>query len=210
MSELLFQKEEIKNFLVNRSFFTKKAKSLDEFFDRFLCIQTDPIVYIARSHELSLWNRVEGFHRMTLDTELYTKRSLFEYWQQLYSIIPVKNRKFHSARMHVKGDWQDDFYADHSEEIEMARGYIMAMGPTTANDLKHIPQTRAIFEWTSNFSNKATLDYLWDRGEITVCNRSKNKKYYDLTERLIPEEFLTYVDEDTSLEYLVKSNFAYL
>jgi uncharacterized protein len=210
MSEPFFQKEEIKNFLVNRSFFTKKAKNLEEYFDRFKCIQMDPIVYITKSHEISLWNRVEDFTKKKLDYELYGCRSLIEYWLQLYSLISVKDRKFLSARMQTQGSWQDEFYADHEKEVEMARSYIIAMGPTTANDLKHIPQTRSITEWTSSTSNKATLDYLWDRGEISVSHRNKNKKYYDLTERLLPEKFLGSVDNDSSLEYIVKSNFAYL
>ncbi len=210
MSEIQVSKDLVKNFLVNRSFFNRKAASLDEYFDRFWCIQTDPIVYITRSHEISLWNRVMDLRRSDLDTALYKKRTLIEYWQQLYSLIPLKNRPLLSARMRVKGGWQDDFYAEHAEEVEMARSYIIAKGPTTANELKFIPQTKALFEWTSSKSNKATLDYLWDRGEITVSHRDKNKKYYDLTERLLPDEYLTFADEETSLEYFVKSNFAYL
>lgn len=210
MTEVHFQKDEIKNFLVNRSFFTKKAKNLEEFFDRFTCIQVDPILYITKSHEISLWNRVENFSTKQLEYELYTSRSLLEYWMQLYSIFPSKNRPLLGARMQVMGSWQDKFYDDHSNEIEMARSYITVMGPTTANDLKHIPPTRALFEWTGTTSNKAVLDYLWDRGEISISHRKKNKKYYDLTERLFSEKILDFVDEDASLEYLIKSNFMYL
>ena len=37
--------------------------------------------------------------------------------------------------------------------------------------------------------HKLALDYLWLKGELSVSHRDKFIKYYDLTERVIPESF---------------------
>jgi uncharacterized protein YcaQ len=205
-----FTKAEIQNYLINRSFLVNKAKSIDEILETFRCIQVDPIVVIAKSHDLSLWNRVEGYTNTTLDTELYKNRTLFEYWMQLYSIIPLKYRPYFSARMQVGESWQDEFYSEHKTEVDTARQFIVENGLTSAKELTHIPRTKTVFSWKGNDSGKATLEYLWDRGEITISHRNSNHKIYDLTERLIQEEQLKSMDIDTSIDFLVKSNFHYL
>ena len=210
MTEFQISKQEVRNFLINRSFLVKKAKSLEEYFDKFLCVQVDPIDLIAKSHELSLWNRVENFKLGDLDKVLYENRSLFEYWMQLYSIVPIKFRSKLSYRMKYKGGWQDEFYKEHKSQIKLAKDAIIQNGPTTSKDLKHIPKTKAIFEWRSYESGKATLDYLWERGEISISHRKSKQKVYDLTVKLFPKEFLQSESSQKSLEFLVKSHFKYL
>lgn len=206
----VFTKQEIKNYLINRSFLVNKAQNLDEYFERFKCIQVDPVVVIARSHDLSLFNRVKGFTAQAIDTDLYKNRTLFEYFMQLYSIIPIKYRPYFSFRMNIKNSWQEEFYKDHSKEVEMAREFIKENGPTSSKMLKHIPKTRAIREWRSWDSGKATLDYLWDTGEITISHRDSNTKFYNLTERILPKEYLNKKNLKESLDFLIKSNFDYL
>jgi uncharacterized protein YcaQ len=211
MSTYKVTKPQLQNYLLNRSFFHKKAKTIYEVLDFYKCIQVDPINIVGRSHELALWNRVENFKKEDLYTELYKNNSLFEYWLQLYSFIPTKYYPYFHARFNIKNDWQEDYYEKHKKEIDLALEYITEHGPTGSKDLSHIPFEGHLFSWNSNSSRTALLGFLWDTGKIMVCFRKGNQKYYDLTERVIDKNLLNQkVSEKDSIEFMIKSNFDYL
>src|ERR1039457_817 len=56
-------------------------------------IQVDPLNVIARSHELALSARVQGFSPAQLNTLLYTKREFFDYGGTVF-IWPMRELPF--------------------------------------------------------------------------------------------------------------------
>ena len=46
-------------------------------------VQVDPITVVARSHDLVLWSRVEGYQPAHLDELLYRDRRFFDYGAHL-------------------------------------------------------------------------------------------------------------------------------
>lgn len=206
-----FTKTQLRNYLVNRSFLQNKAKSIEEVINFYSCLQVDPISVVAKNHELILFNRVEGLKLGELDNYIYKDRKAFEFWMQLYSIIPIEAFPYLTARMHIKGSWQEDYYKTHKKEIDLTLDFIEKNGPTSSKDLLHIPKVKGIFSWTSTDSRTALLAYLWDTGKIMISHRSKNLKYYDLTERILPQKIQNIkISREESVKFTLKQNFKYL
>lgn len=57
----------------------EKGKTIEEVLRKLSCIQVDPIKVIARSHEISLWNRVENFVTFDLDESTHTNNKSSPY-----------------------------------------------------------------------------------------------------------------------------------
>lgn len=203
-------KRELANYLVNRSFLHKKSKSINEVLESLTCIQVDPISVVARNHELALWNRVERFKRSDLYSELYEKRSLFEYWLQLFSIIPVKYYPYFRIRRGHTVNWQKEFIKIHRKEIDEVLRHITEHGVTGARDLAHLPKTASFMSWSTGSSHAAALNFLWDRGDLSIHHRNSNQKYYDLAERIIPKtHYRKIVTKMEATRFFLESQFAY-
>lgn len=201
----------VRNFLVNRSLLHRKAKNLTEYFDVFKTIQVDPIKVVARSHELALWNRVENFKVADLDRALYQERELFEYWLQLFSIIPTKYFPFMRLRMSIEEGWRQDFRKSNGKLIENVKLYLQNNGVTSPRQLNHLPKVKSLFSWTANGSRTAALEYLWDRGEAMIHHRERNQRHYELSHKLLPPEIADHIPSvKESREFLLESNFNYL
>jgi uncharacterized protein YcaQ len=63
------------------------------------CLQLDPISIVARSHLLVLFSRLGAYDPATLDSLLWTERSLFEYWAHCASIVPADDYPLHRPMM---------------------------------------------------------------------------------------------------------------
>lgn len=210
MTEISVTKQQAQNFLLNRSFFVKKS-DLSTVITAYSCIQVDPISVVAKSHELALFNRVEDFSLQDLSNALYKKRTMFEYWLQLYSILPIDFYHHVSARRSGSERWHEKFENDNRKSIQAALEYITEHGPTSSKELSHLTSTSSLFSWSSSGSKTALLEYLWDKGEIMISHREGLRKYFDLTSRILPGDFLqNSVSTQKSLEWTVLANFKYL
>ena len=202
-------KKQLQNYLINRSFLVQKAESVHEVLEKLKCIQVDPINVVVRSHELALWNRVKDFRLQDLSTHLYKNRSLFEYWLQLFSIIPTIYYPYLYHRMKTGGRWQKEFSKKYAKEITKTLMFIEGHGVTGSKELLHIPTSGSLLSW-SDSSRTAVLEYLWDRGKIMIHHREKNQKFYDLTQRVLSEESIKQsVSKERSLEFFLESAFDY-
>lgn len=204
-------RNELQNYLINRSFLHKKANSISEVLEYYTCIQVDPINIVARSHELALFNRVKNFNVNDLYKELYERRNFFEYWLQLFSIIPIKYYSYLKARFTTKKGWQQEYKNTHKKEIAAALRYIRKYGVSQAKDLTHIPKIGSLFSWSNSSSRTALLEFLWDTGKVMIHSRKNNQKFYDLTARLLPARVLAQkVSSRESLDFLLRAQFAYV
>jgi uncharacterized protein YcaQ len=204
-------KEQVRNYLLNRSLLHNKAGSVGEVFAQYKCIQVDPINVVARNHELVFWNRVNNFKISDLYTHIYEKRNAYEYWLQLYSFIDINVYPYLSARRNIKKDWQDKFYKQHKKEIDETIEFVKENGPTSSKNLMHISKVGNLFSWNSDSTRTALLEFLWDTGKLIVVHRKNNNKYYDLVGNVLPEELLNKnISEKESVEFILNSYFDYL
>ncbi len=211
MATLEVTRGQARNFLIDRSMLLDPAGSVEEAIDRLSCIQVDPINVVGRSHELALWNRVRRFRAQQLDDALYRRRTLFEYWQQLFSILPVSSFPMMSARMAVEGgdDWLGEMRRRYAHLHEETLDVIRRRGPTSSRDLEHVEAGREKGVWSASDRSRV-LETLWDRGVILICGRKNNQRFYDLTERLLPAELRAPVPFERSCEFIVRQHFRYV
>ncbi len=199
----------IKNYLLRHSLLGTENLSIDQVLNHYRCIQVDPIDVVAKSHELALFNRVSNFSRQDLQLHLYQKRDLFEYWLQMYSIIPIRYFPNLSARRAVQEDWHKQFHKQHQNQLNQVRLYIQSHGPTSSFDLVHIQsESKSLFSWSNSTTNSSLLEYLWDKGEIAISYRRQNRKYYDFTWRLFPNITQT-ISKTESRAWILESFFHY-
>ncbi|OGC49777.1 hypothetical protein A2716_00225 [candidate division WWE3 bacterium RIFCSPHIGHO2_01_FULL_40_23] len=210
MKAYKISKEKLKNYLIGRSFLNNKAKSILEVLRKIKCIQVDPINVIARSHELALFNRVENFSLKDLNDGLYGKRNLFEYWMQLFSIIPLEYYGYLSARRKARESWHSEYYQKHKREINLTLKFILEKGVVSSKDLKHIPKADSLFSWSNDSSSSSLLEYLWDIGKLMIHHREKNQKYYSLTNDLIDEKNMKKASYEELVGFYFRSAFDYL
>jgi uncharacterized protein len=148
-------------------------------------IQIDPLNIIARSHEISLYTRVQNYQQGNLDEYLYNERGGFD-WGGVVTIFPmdelpymrvIMERKCHQKR------WTE-FSSQAPEVIELVRNRLQEQGGLLNRDFNEGIVTVGNFR-----SGKATgqaLYYLWLAGEVMTHHRKGIERVYDLTERVAP------------------------
>jgi uncharacterized protein YcaQ len=70
--------------------------------ERIGCVQIDTLNLVQRSHYLVLWSRLGSYNPADFDALIYSpeQRQLFEGWQRVASIIPLKDYRYQQPRMH--------------------------------------------------------------------------------------------------------------
>ncbi|MFX0067756.1 MAG: winged helix-turn-helix domain-containing protein [Promethearchaeota archaeon] len=158
------------------------------------CIQIDPISVVAPSHFLVLWSRLGPFDPKDLDRLLWKERKLFENWAHCTSIVPTEDYPIFDGLMRTAytGDspWAQKICA-WVEKNKALRSYILTQirrhGPLPSNRFKDV----AISDWrstgwTAGRNVNQMLTYLWATGKIMVAKRIGRQKWWDLTDRFLP------------------------
>jgi hypothetical protein len=183
-------KEAARRFLVSRQGFgqNRGTNGTLEAIKRLECVQIDPVRVIHRNQHLVLHNRVSDYKPSYLETLLYKERAVFEYWCNEKSIIPIEEFRYFRYRMQNYMEFHSPFYERlkaHREELENAIHHVLSVidaeGPLCAEDFK---KDRQVDSRTA----KSALNLLWDCGEVMIHHVETDRRYYDLTERILPKD----------------------
>jgi hypothetical protein len=182
-------KQVARRFLVLRQRFLQGRRGKDgtlEAIRRLECVQKDPINVVRRNHQLVLHNRVVDYKPSYLDELLYRDRQLFEYWCNAKSIIPAEDLPYFRYRMQNPSQFHSPFY----ERIKGKRKDLKAEIVHILSEIrKHGPLSAREFEEKGKTRGKAAtrvLNLLWDCGDLMIHHVDGNRRYYDLTERVLP------------------------
>lgn len=183
-----FPKETIRHFLVSKQgFLQKKGKNgTRETIKQLECIQIDPISVIQPNHHLVLHNRVVDYEPSYLEELLYKDRVAFEYWCNEKSIIPIEDFPYFRYRMQNPTQFHSPFYERikaQSKELAREIRYVLS------EIKKHGPLSSVELEGKGEIKGKSAtkvLNLLWDCGNLTISHIDGKRRYYDLTERLLP------------------------
>jgi hypothetical protein len=185
-------KETARYFLVLRQrFLQERGKNGTlEAIKELECVQTDPINVVHRNQHLVLHNRVTDYKPSYLEELLYKDRRVFVYWCNEKSVIPIEDFPYFRYRMRNPSEFHSPFY-EHiktkRKELENQISYVLAEirkhGPLSARDLK---QKRKI---KSKVVTRI-LNLLWDCGDLMIHHTGGNRRYYDLTEHVLPPNLL--------------------
>jgi len=171
---------------------TAKPEDIQKTVERLGCVQLDTLNLVQRSHYLVVWSRLGSYAPADFDALLYApeKRVLFEGWQRVASIIPLKDYRYQLPRMermrknHSEGflRWFDQ---EGHELMPMVLERIRKEGGLRAADFKyHGPRRGSWWDWKPA---KTALEYLFAFGDLMISNRIHFQRVYDLTERVLPE-----------------------
>jgi uncharacterized protein YcaQ len=175
--------------------------------ERLGLLQFDPLeVTGARNHDLVLHARIAGYRREWCERWLYgDERRLFEIYNKSLNIVPLDELP------HYRISWQHygERYADGilREQAQVAHSIlarIAAEGPlSTAAFAEH---NHAVdWWWAPTRVARAVLEALFVSGRVGVARRAGNRRFYDLIERLVPEEVMLRreSEEDATLHRLL-------
>ncbi|MCC3862500.1 winged helix-turn-helix domain-containing protein [Pseudemcibacter aquimaris] len=160
-------------------------------------VQLDTIQNVSRAHHHIIWSRNQNYQEHMLDDLLKEKGNIFEHFTHDASVIPVEyypmwTRQF--GRMKAYYDKSKRYQemlklADFDDII----GRITNEGALSTEAFNTTKQTDKMW---SRPPHKLALDYMWYAGELATSHREKFKKFYDLSERVIPEQHLNHDNDD--------------
>jgi len=163
-------------------------------------VQLDSIQNVSRAHHHILWSRHEDYREPMLDELLRSKQDIFEHFTHDASVLPMEfypmwQRKFHKVKH--KTD-RSKYYEDlkNNPWKDEVKSRITTEGPLSTRDFgSKIEGEKKMW---SRPPHKQVLDYLWYVGELATSHRENFQKFYDLPERVIPENIRaqTFSDEE--------------
>ena len=171
-------------------------------------VQLDTIRVVSRAHHHILWSRNQHYREPMLNKLLAKERAVFEHFTHDASVLPMTTypmwrRRFKrmEAKLLRSGWFKSMLDADGRAGI---RERIASEGPlsTHAFDTECADKTVA---WRRP-PHKQALDFMWYAGELSTSHRQNFIKFYDLTERVIPNDILEDErSEDEQLDWLCQA-----
>ncbi len=151
------------------------------------CIQYDPIDVVGQNPHLVLQSRVRGYKPAMLDALLYEDRKLIDGFDKQMSIFPVEDWPdfaYYRKQM-AKGYMESERTAAAAKLVDRVRKEIEQRGPLSSLDL--MDDTR-IDWWLADTVRavRITMDILFYGGETVVHHRVGTRRYFELSQRVLP------------------------
>ncbi|WP_243612453.1 winged helix-turn-helix domain-containing protein [Shimia aestuarii] len=161
-------------------------------------VQLDTIQVISRAHHHILWSRNQNYREPMLDRLLRDQRQVFEHFTHDASVLPMTflpmwQRQFRRKKEEVgRSNWFGK-HLDADLIAEVTRR-ITEEGPLSTRDFEtKVAGEKAMWQRPPH---KMVLDYLWYAGDLATSHREGFTKYYDLAERVFPQDVPIYSDEE--------------
>lgn len=155
-------------------------------------VQIDSIQNVSRAHHHILWSRNKKYKENMLDDLLLEKGKIFEHFTHDASLLPIEFYPFwkgHFKRTKERLD-NSKYYKDILDEkgIQNIINRIKNEGALHSKDFNSKVKIEKKM-WSSSHY-KTTLDYMWYCGILTTAYRKSFRKYYELSENIIPPHIL--------------------
>ena len=189
MDQYTISKETARRFLVTKQGFHQEKEKTGtlEAIKRLECVQVDPVNVVHRNHHLVLHNRVSDYKPSYLEALLYKDRAVFEYWCNARSVIPMEEFRYFRYQMQNYMEFHTPFYERlkaKREKLKHAISHVLSVigtdGPQCAQDFT---REREVGSKTA----KDALNLLCICGEVMIHHVDRNRRYYDLMERILPK-----------------------
>lgn len=167
-------------------------------------VQLDTIRVVSRAHHHILWSRNQNYREPMLNQHMADHRQVFEHFTHDASVIPMQfypmwQRRFRHLEEKVRGwEWHRGMLDTDGRNGIKAR--IRDEGPLCTKAFDTKVKKKAMWQRPPH---KLALDYMWYAGELSTSHRENFTKFYDLTERVIPAEYLSNVpSEEAQIDWL--------
>jgi uncharacterized protein YcaQ len=168
-----------------------------EFLEGVRSIQFDPINVVGRNPDLVLQSRVKDYQPWMLNELLYQDRILLDIWDKMASIGLMEDWPYFTRHRR----WMEDRFGKPDEVVmqhaEVVLAQIKHKGPQSSLDFKHKKKTD--WAWGPARVIRAALEGLYKMGQLGISHRINNRRYFDLIEKLLPEDLLIALDPNPTL-----------
>ena len=187
-----------------------KGQDLTEVVNALGFVQIDSINTVARAHHMILHARRPAYRPKYLDQIHVRDRELFEHWTHDASLISIahfphwrlKFRRYEDGLAEKWKKWRREGFEDKIEDVLR---HIADDGPCCSADVG-ADEARSSGGWWDWHPSKTALEYLWRTGVLSVTRRAGFRKYYDLTENVIPSQLLgVRPSEDETVDWACRS-----
>jgi uncharacterized protein YcaQ len=172
-------------------------------------VQIDSISVVARSHHLTLRNRVRDYHPDQLWNALRS-RQIFEHFAHACCFVPIEEYPYYRFRMerfstHCNS-WEKNRLHKYHHLLDGVEARIRDEGPLGSKDFQDPSGKKRGGFWDLKPA-KVALDLLWQTGRLAIADRQKFQRVYDLTDRVIPSQYLDQqVDQDQVWRHFLERN----
>ncbi len=171
-------------------------------------VQLDTIQVVSRAHHHILWSRNQNYRERMLNPLLAKRRAVFEHFTHDASVLPMTflpmwQRQFRRLRKRIEDKaWYSTMLdADGRAAIKARIAREGALSTHAFDTRIDGPKTM----WARP-PHKLALDYMWYSGELATCYRDGFTKYYNLAERVFPENLRAQTHADaTQVDWLCRA-----
>ncbi len=171
-------------------------------------LQLDPLVVVARAHDLALHARVADYALGDWAILAYERREFFE-WGGWLAVRPMDELPYFRLLMRrerEQGHWRD-VESEHAVAIDEMRAVLRSGREVSNRDFLMGDRTR-IDSYLGRKDSALALHYLWRVGEAMVARRVRFERVYAASGSVAPDWALRDADETASEERLVLKSVA--
>ncbi len=173
-------------------------------------LQLDPLVIVARSHDLMLHSRVAEYRPEYFDDLAYRRREFFD-WGGWLAVRPMEELPYWRTLMHRSRVHHEDLgrtaktYADALEEVRAA---LRERGTVSGRDFLAADR-EAVRSYRGSKDTSVALYYLWRTGEAMTHHREGFERVYALAEAVAPAHLLAPAGEAEADRFHARKLVAY-
>ena len=164
--------------------------------DRVGCIQFDPLDVVGRNPDLVLQSRIADYRPAILENLLYERRRLVDGWDKNAAIYPVEDWPFFERRRRAARRNPGKSPEAVNGVLPQVRRIVEERGPLSSLDLDL--ERTVDWSWGPTRVGRATLESMYNWGELIVHHRVHTRKVYDFARRHLPEDILAAPDPNPS------------
>lgn len=168
-------------------------------------IQLDPLVMVARSHEICLYSRVLDYQIGYLEQVAYQQRRLFDYGGALF-LYPMQELPYWATQMRRSDGHWPGYLREHPALAEEVRAALRERGPLSNRDLDG---KQRVNSYRGRKDTALALYALWRTGEVMVHHRKGFDRVYDLRENVVPAQWNWDASEDEAEAYFARKSAAF-
>ena len=173
-------------------------------------VQLDPLVAIARSHDIVLHSRVLDYKPEYLQQVAYEDRQFFDYggWLAMYPMSNLPYFRYHMEQRSHGAYVQHHVPNGHQEVLEQVRSELRTRGPLGNRDFdgKRLAQQ----SYRGRKETSIALFDMWLSGEIMIHHREGFDRVYDFRENIAPKEFDFMAAEKEAEEFFARKSVAFM
>ena len=171
-------------------------------------LQLDPLVVVARAHDLMLHSRVVDYAIDDWAVLTYERRQFFE-WGGWLAVRPMEELPAFRVVMRRERDNQHwaEVETEHADTIHEMLRVLRERGEVSNRDFAMADRKR-VDDYRGRKDSALVLHYLWRIGEVMVTRRERFERVYALTEAVAPTSALVEMDPEAADDLLLRKQIA--